>query len=294
MFSSSFASSAASGDETGGRCRPRCSYRAAAASVQASVMPPTTFGTFFVVQSSRPGSTRSGENARKKSLPAVEARLPSRTRQQLLARRARVGGGLEDDEVARGAAASRSRRRRPSRSRGPARAASRAASAARSGSRRRRAARRSRSLRAAHARRRAASGRLRGRPRCSSRRGSAPRRARRRGRRAGRNGPPRRTPGRAVRRRSRRRRWQRPVIGGRSVPSQRLGDSLRRMAVAVEGGPLGRHPRARNGRGRCASGSSSTSMFAPARRCRPTPSTAASSRRGRRTSTPPSAGRPSP
>ena len=33
-------------------------------------MPPTTFGTVFVVQSSRPGSTRSGENARWKSFPA--------------------------------------------------------------------------------------------------------------------------------------------------------------------------------------------------------------------------------
>jgi hypothetical protein len=32
-------------------------------------MPPMTFGTFFVVQSVRPGSTRSGENARWKSSP---------------------------------------------------------------------------------------------------------------------------------------------------------------------------------------------------------------------------------
>ncbi len=33
------------------------------------MIPPTTFGTFFVVKSVRPGSTRSGENARKKSSP---------------------------------------------------------------------------------------------------------------------------------------------------------------------------------------------------------------------------------
>jgi hypothetical protein len=33
-------------------------------------MPPRIFGVVFVVQSSRPGSTRSGDIARKKSLPA--------------------------------------------------------------------------------------------------------------------------------------------------------------------------------------------------------------------------------
>jgi hypothetical protein len=34
-------------------------------------MPPSTFGVVFVVQSSRPGSTRSGDIARKKPSPAV-------------------------------------------------------------------------------------------------------------------------------------------------------------------------------------------------------------------------------
>ena len=41
-------------------------------------MPPTTFGTVLVVQSVRPGSTRSGENARWKSFPA--SRPDSRSR----------------------------------------------------------------------------------------------------------------------------------------------------------------------------------------------------------------------
>ena len=65
MFSSSFVSSADSGrrelvhgvDRASGR-------RAAAAAVQAGVSPPTTFGVVFVVQSVRPGSTRSGDIAR--------------------------------------------------------------------------------------------------------------------------------------------------------------------------------------------------------------------------------------
>ena len=40
---------------------------------QSWVIPPMTLGMFLVVQSSRPGSTRSGEKARKKSLPTARA-----------------------------------------------------------------------------------------------------------------------------------------------------------------------------------------------------------------------------
>ena len=43
-------------------------------------MPPTTLGTFFVVQSSRPGSTRSGEKARLKSSPTFSPEASSRGR----------------------------------------------------------------------------------------------------------------------------------------------------------------------------------------------------------------------
>jgi len=39
-------------------------YTAAAASVDSALMPPSTFGVVFVVQSVRPGSTRSGDIAR--------------------------------------------------------------------------------------------------------------------------------------------------------------------------------------------------------------------------------------
>ena len=47
-------------------------YQVAATSPQVSVIPPTTLGVLIVVQSSRPGSTRSGEKARKKSFPATK------------------------------------------------------------------------------------------------------------------------------------------------------------------------------------------------------------------------------
>ena len=49
MFSSSFVSSAASGVETRWTLSMALPYSAAAASVDASLMPPTTFGTVFVV-----------------------------------------------------------------------------------------------------------------------------------------------------------------------------------------------------------------------------------------------------
>ena len=100
MFSSSFVSSAASGDETRWTRVDRAAVeRRRAPRSQASSMPPTTFGTFFVVQSVRPGSTRSGENARWKSSPAVEAAARLEERQHALARRARVRRRLEHDEV---------------------------------------------------------------------------------------------------------------------------------------------------------------------------------------------------
>ena len=71
MFSSSFVSSAASGVVT--RCTVSTAepYSSAARSVHASVIPPTILGTFFVVQFSLPGSTRSGEKARLKSSPTL-------------------------------------------------------------------------------------------------------------------------------------------------------------------------------------------------------------------------------
>ena len=80
MFSSSFVSSADSGEETRWTVSTARPYSSAARSVQASVIPPTTFGTFFVVQSSRPGSTRSGENARLKSSPTLSPEASSRGR----------------------------------------------------------------------------------------------------------------------------------------------------------------------------------------------------------------------
>ena len=48
VFSSSLTSSAASGDDTGTVVSMQLSYSAVASSVHAGVMPPTTFGVFFV------------------------------------------------------------------------------------------------------------------------------------------------------------------------------------------------------------------------------------------------------
>ena len=69
VFSSSFAISAASAVETDTTVSSAPRYQAAATSPQAGVIPPTTFGVFRVVQSSRPGSTRSGEKQMKTSSP---------------------------------------------------------------------------------------------------------------------------------------------------------------------------------------------------------------------------------
>ncbi len=71
VFSRSFAISATSQVETGTIVSSAWSYQAAATSPQSSVIPPMTFGVLMVVQSSRPGSTRSGEKAKKKSSHTV-------------------------------------------------------------------------------------------------------------------------------------------------------------------------------------------------------------------------------
>ena len=70
MFSSSFVSSAASGVETSTISSIARRYTSAARRVHSGVIPPSTFGVVFVVQSSRPGSTRSGDIARWKPSPA--------------------------------------------------------------------------------------------------------------------------------------------------------------------------------------------------------------------------------
>src|SRR5215212_1264878 len=71
VFSSSFAISAASAELTACTVLIAPSYQVEATSPQASVIPPTTLGVLIVVKSSRPGSTRSGENARNQSSPML-------------------------------------------------------------------------------------------------------------------------------------------------------------------------------------------------------------------------------
>jgi hypothetical protein len=71
VFSRSFTSSAVSVDETGTTVSMHAEYSSLASSVHAAVMPPTTFGVFFVWYTGLPGSTRSGLNARKTSCPTV-------------------------------------------------------------------------------------------------------------------------------------------------------------------------------------------------------------------------------
>ena len=72
VFSSSLVISATSVVETGTTLSNAWLYQALATCEQASVMPPTTLGVFLVVQSVRPGSTRSGEKATKMSSPMVK------------------------------------------------------------------------------------------------------------------------------------------------------------------------------------------------------------------------------
>ena len=64
VFSSSFAISATSAEETVTTFCRAWAYQTVATSQQFAVMPPTTLGVLMVVQSVRPGSTRSGEKAR--------------------------------------------------------------------------------------------------------------------------------------------------------------------------------------------------------------------------------------
>ena len=62
--------------------------------------PPTIFGVVRMVQSVRPRSIRSGEKARWKSRPAASPDS-SRIEAELIAGGARIGGGLERDQLPR-------------------------------------------------------------------------------------------------------------------------------------------------------------------------------------------------
>src|SRR5215471_13444120 len=70
VFSSSFTISATCGELTGTMRSMADEYNAPASAVDSGSTPPTTFGTLCVLNIGLPGSTRSGENARKKSAPA--------------------------------------------------------------------------------------------------------------------------------------------------------------------------------------------------------------------------------
>ena len=70
VFSKIFSISATAGDDTVWISPSNMFlYNAAATSVHSSLHPPTTFGVFFVLYCLLPGSTLSGENAKKKSSP---------------------------------------------------------------------------------------------------------------------------------------------------------------------------------------------------------------------------------
>ncbi len=71
VFSSSFAISATSAVETGTTVSDGLLVPSFGTSVQAGVMRASTLGVLTVVKSLRPGSTRSGEKARKKSTPTL-------------------------------------------------------------------------------------------------------------------------------------------------------------------------------------------------------------------------------
>ncbi len=101
MFSSSFVSSAASGVET----RTISSQTSRVERLRRArrtprVRPPITFGVLRSVKSVRPGSTRSGENARWKSLPAARPHSSSSgaTRSRVVPG---IGRRLEHHELAR-------------------------------------------------------------------------------------------------------------------------------------------------------------------------------------------------
>ncbi len=80
VFSNSLTVSATRAEDTGTTVCMTCAYRVAAVSVHAGVMPPTTLGMFKVWKVGLPGSTRSGENARKKSRPTFSPDSSSRGR----------------------------------------------------------------------------------------------------------------------------------------------------------------------------------------------------------------------
>ncbi len=71
VFSSSFTISATRVELTGTIVSIAEPYSSFARSEHAGVQPPTTLGTLCVWNIGLPGSTRSGENARKKSTPAL-------------------------------------------------------------------------------------------------------------------------------------------------------------------------------------------------------------------------------
>ena len=77
MFSVSFTASAVAAEETGTTRTTKARYSASATRSASGPSPPTTFGMRSVVKSSLPGSSRSGEYARKKSRPD---RSPPRSR----------------------------------------------------------------------------------------------------------------------------------------------------------------------------------------------------------------------
>ena len=77
VFSSSFTISAARGELTGTIVSIAARIQRRASIVESAPTPPTTFGTLCVLNVGLPGSTRSGEKARKKSLPAFSPRASS-------------------------------------------------------------------------------------------------------------------------------------------------------------------------------------------------------------------------
>ena len=143
-------------------------------------------------------------------------------------------------------------------------------------------------------RRRAASAPRSGRPRCSSRRRSAARRGSRPRRRAARSCRRRRRCVRGAGRRSRRRRWRRRASSARDRSGEHLRDPLRGVAVAVQDGPIRAastrdRDRLRE-RGRVVV---DEHVRADGDRVDPLGRRPDGDARARRTSTPPSAGRPS-
>ena len=93
-----------------------------------ALMPPTTFGVVFVVQSSRPGSTRSGDIARWKSSPAFSPEPCLEDRLQRSRASCRARSSTRARRPGRAGAPARGSARRARCRRGRARAGARAAS----------------------------------------------------------------------------------------------------------------------------------------------------------------------